>query len=160
MAILDRPPPDWKRPSIPCKVKLQVLINQEGRSTVCKTKLGRIEDTHFDHRPPLEARKFDTAMWDTVPPANDPGHIEAITVEQHDRRTNGPGGTKRITTRGSDSGERARTRNIRRTFDDHQGAMAAKAKGKPRPKPSKPKRKIPGRSSFPQGRKFESRRQA
>lgn len=160
MAILDRPPPDWKRPAIPCKVKLQVLLNQLGRSTVDREKLGRIEGTHFDHRPALEARKFDTAAWDTVPAANDPAHIEAITVEQHDRRTNGPGGTKRITTRGSDSGERARTRNIRRTFDDHQGAMAAKAKGKPRPKASKPKRKIPGRSSFPQGRKFESRRQA
>lgn len=160
MAILDRPPKDWKRPPIPCRVKLQVLINQEGRSTVDRARLGKIEDTHFDHRPSLESRKFDTKAWDTVPPANDATHIEAITVEQHDRRTNGPGGTTRITTRGSDTGERSRTRNIRRNFDDHQAVMEAKATGRPRPKPTKSKRKIQGRSSFGPGRKFESRRQA
>lgn len=160
MAILDRPPSDWKRPAIPCKVRLQVLLNQGGRSAVDKERLGRIENTHFDHRPPLEARKFDTSAWDTIPPANDPAHIEAITVEQHDRRTNGPGGTRRVTTRGSDTGERARTRKIRRTHDDHQVAMKAKAAGRPSPKPTKPKRKIGGRSSFPTGRKFDSRRQA
>jgi hypothetical protein len=160
MAILDRAPPDWKRPPIPCKVRLQVLINQQGRSTVNRERLGRIEDTHFDHRPPLETRKFDTSAWDTIPPANDPAHIEAITVEQHDRRTNGPGGTRRITTRGSDTGERARTRNIRRSHDEHQAVMEAKATGRPLPKPAKPKRKIQGRSSFGPGRKFESRRQA
>lgn len=160
MAILDRAPPDWKRPPIPCKVKLQVLINQHGRSKIGKERLGTVDNTHFDHRPPLEARKFDTAKWDTVPAANDPAHIQAITVEQHDKLTNGPGGTTRITTRGSDTGERSRTRNIRRSHDEHQAVMEAKAAGRPRPKPTKPKQKIRSQSSFPSGRKFESRRQA
>lgn len=149
MTILDRPPPEWKRPTMPCNVKLQVLINQEGRSTIGREKLGRIENTHFDHRPALEARKFDDGAWDTIPPANDPAHIEAITVEQHDRRTNGPGGTKRITTRGSDTGERARTRRIARGHADHQATMDAKVSGEPRPAPAKRKRKIMGRSTFP-----------
>ncbi|WP_454629660.1 hypothetical protein [Bradyrhizobium cenepequi] len=160
MTILDRPPLEWKRPPIPCKVKLQVLINQGGRSAVDGEKLGRIEDTNFDHRPPLEARKFDTKAWDTIPPANDPAHIEAITDAQHDRRTNGPGGTRRITTRGSDTGERARTRKIQRSHVEHQTAMKAKAKGQPRPKSAKPKRPIRGRSTFPKGRGFQSRRSA
>ncbi|TAI67617.1 hypothetical protein [Bradyrhizobium sp. Leo170] len=149
MTILDKPPPEWKRPPIPCKVKLQVLLNQEGRSTINNEKLGRIEHTNFDHRPALEARKFDTAAWDTIPPANDPNFIEAITVNQHDRRSNGPGGTRRITTRGSDTGERARTRKIQRSHTEHQAAMEAKAKGRPRPKSAKPKRPIRGRSTFP-----------
>lgn len=159
MTVLDRPPPDWKRPPIPCKVKLQVLLNQDGRSTVCKERLGRIEDTHFDHRPPLSARKFDTKAWDTIPPANDPAYIEAITVDQHDKRTNGPGGTKRITTRGSDTGERTRTRNIASSHTEHKTRMARKGKRKPKPV-RKIGRKIRSRSSFPTGRKFQSRRSA
>ncbi|UFX42145.1 hypothetical protein HAP47_0023070 [Bradyrhizobium sp. 41S5] len=156
MTILDRPPPDWKRPTTPCRVKLQVLINQGGRSKINNERLGTVDNTHFDHRPALEARKFDTERWDTIPPANDPEHIDAITLKQHDVRTNGPGGTKRITTRGSDTGERARTRNIARSHADHQDVMTAKITGQPRPEPSKPKRKLMGRSSFPkrQSRKF------
>lgn len=161
MAILDRPPPDWKRPAMPCKVKLQVVLNQGGRSTVDKERLGKIENVHFDHRPALESRKFDTAKWDTIPPANDPAFIEAITVDQHDVRTNGPGGTKRITTRGSDTGERSRTRNIRTSHDNHRDRMAAKQNGKPLPDhPKKPKRRLQGKSSFGPGRKFASRRSA
>jgi hypothetical protein len=146
MTILDRPPPEWKRPPIPCKVKLQVLINQGGRSKIKNEKLGRVENTNFDHRPPLEARKFDTEAWDTVPPANDPDHIQAITVEQHDRLTNGPGGTRRVTTAGSDAHVRGKTRRIVDSQAEHRAVMAAKAAGEPRPAPAKAKRKFPTRS--------------
>jgi hypothetical protein len=158
MTILDRPPPEWKRPPIPCKVKLQVLLNQDGRSTICKERLGRIEDTHFDHRPALSARKFDTKAWDTIPPANDPGHIEAITIAQHDIRTNGPGGTSRITTRGSDTGNRAKDRAVIAKQAEHLANMTAKAKARPSIKKIGPK--IRNRSSFPAGRKFQSRKSA
>jgi hypothetical protein len=139
---------------------LQVLINQGGRSAIDGGKLGLIEDTNFDHRPALSDRKFDTKAWDTIPPANDPNYIEAIKVKQHDTRTNGPGGTTRITTRGSDTGERARTRKIQRGHAEHQAAMKSKNTGQPRPKPTKPKRPIRSRSTFPKGRGFQSRRSA
>lgn len=158
--ILDRPPKDWKRPSIPCKVRLQVLLNQDGRSTICKERLGRIEDTHFDHRPPLSERKFDTEAWDTIPPANDPAHIEAITVDQHDKRTNGPGGERRITTRGSDAGNRAKDRAIIAREAEHAEAMKAKTSGHKGLAPKKPGRRLQSRSSFPRGRKFPSRASA
>lgn len=156
MTILSRPPAGWKRPPIPNKVKLQVIINQEGRSTICKQKLGSIEEVHFDHRPALWERQFDTealdGKGDTIPPANDPAYIEAITVAQHDVRTHGPGGETRITTRGSDSGNRAKDRAVIMKQANHVAAMAAKG----RPKQAKPKQKIPSRP-FPQGRKFPSR---
>jgi len=159
MTILDRPPPEWKRPAIPCRIRLQVLINQAGRSKIRNERLGTVENTHFDHRPALEQRKFDTAAWDTIPPANDPEYIEAITVKQHDVRTNGPGGSRRITTAGSDAHIRARTRRIIESQAEHQTAMAAKASGEP---PSEPgnKRKIRSRSTFPTGRRFQSRKSA
>jgi hypothetical protein len=147
MTILDKPPPEWKRPPIPCKVKLQVLITQEGRSTIEREKFGRIENTHFDHRPPLEQRRFDDAEWDTIPPANDPAFIEAITVKQHDVRTNGRGGSRRVTTAGSDTHVRGRTRRLVNAQAEHHAAMAAKAAGEPRPVSAKPKRKILSRPS-------------
>lgn len=159
MTILDRPPKDWKRPPIPCRVKLQVLLNQDGKSKICGERLGLIEDTHFDHRPALSARKFDTKAWDTIPPANDPTHIEAITIAQHDVRTNGPGGTTRITTRGSDAGNRAKDRAVIAKQAEHEQRMAAKNKARPK-KVRKIGPKIRSRSSFPSGRKFQSRRSA
>ncbi len=157
MAILDRPPREWKRPAMPCKVKLQVVLNQGGRSAVDKEKLGKIEDVHFDHRPPVSERKFDTKAWDTIPPANDPAFIEAITVKQHDIRTNGPGGTKRITTRGSDTGNRAKDRAVIAKQAEHRQVMAEK--GKPKTRDQKVMTRFKSRP-MPKGRKFQSRKSA
>src|SRR5436190_2176055 len=80
--------PDWKRPGTPTLgVQVQVLLRQLGLA-------GR--RVNWDHRPPVSERKFDTQAWDTIPRAQDPAHIEAIDADTHDRRTNGPGGEKRI----------------------------------------------------------------
>jgi hypothetical protein len=157
--ILDRPPKDWKRPTLRVQSKLQCLISQEGRCKATGERLGTVANTHFDHRPPASERKFDTDAWDTIPPFHDPAHIEAITVAAHNKRSNGPGGTKRIHTAGSDAGNRRKARNVAAAQVEHADAMAAKASGRPRPKPRKPRQKIPGRS-FPTGRKFSSRAEA
>jgi hypothetical protein len=155
--ILDRPPKDWKRPATLTKTKLQVLLNQDGKCKATGERLGDVANTHFDHRPALWERKFDTATRDTVPPANDPAFIEAITRAAHDQRTHGPGGEKRITTRGSDSGNRAKDRAVIANQTAHTAVMAAKATGEPPPAPKKRKAKIPGGRPLPKGRRFQSR---
>ncbi|WP_050400446.1 hypothetical protein [Bradyrhizobium embrapense] len=127
MTILDRPPSDWKRPAMPVRTKLDVVIRQEGKCKQTGEKLGTLENTRFDHRPALWERQFDTVADDTIPPANDAAFIDACTVAGHDVRTHGNGAT----TVGSDSHRRAK---IKRMTD---------------PKPAKPKRKIRGRSTFP-----------
>ncbi|HWV44072.1 hypothetical protein [Pseudorhodoplanes sp.] len=118
MTILDRPHPDWKRPAIPTRVKLDVVIRQEGKCKATGEKLGTLSNTQFDHRPALWERKFDTEAWDTIPPANDPNYIEAVTIEAHDKRTNGPGGEKRITTAGSDAHRRKKDRRAAESRDE------------------------------------------
>lgn len=134
--ILDRPPKDWKRPAIPDRVKLRVVIRQVGKCKQTGDKLGSLENTQFDLRPGIWERKFDTVKNDTVPASNDPAFIEACTVAGHKVRTHGTGAT----TVGSDSHRRAK---IKRMTE---------------PKSDKPKQKIPNRA-FPLGRKFQSRAQ-
>ena len=87
MTILPAPPPDWKRPAIPARVKLQVLLNQDGRCKATGERLGLIDNVEFDHRPALWERRFDTETGDTIPPANDPAGIEAIAKAPHKHRT-------------------------------------------------------------------------
>lgn len=108
MAILDRPPQDWTRPAIPVRVRLQVVLNQDGKCKATGARLGHVDNVRFDHRPALWERQFDTIKGDTVPPANDPAFIEALTKAAHDARTFGPGGEKRITSAGSDLHRKAK----------------------------------------------------
>lgn len=98
MTILPSPPAGWKRKGFTGKIKLQVILNQDGRSKISGDRLGRADNVHFDHRPPLALRQFDTEAWDTIPPENDLDHIEAITIEEHRIRTIGT----KATTAGSD----------------------------------------------------------
>jgi hypothetical protein len=100
MTILPRPPENWKRPAMPAKVRLQVVINQEGRCKATGEKLGHISDVEFDHRPALYERQFDTEANDTVPASNDAAYIEAIRKDAHKART------------ARDSGRRAKENRI------------------------------------------------
>lgn len=88
---LPRPPAGWKRPAMPATVKLQVIINQEGRCKATGERLGLISDVEFDHRPALWEREFDVAArdgeGDTIPAANDPAYIEAVRKAAHRSRT-------------------------------------------------------------------------
>lgn len=132
MTILDCHPKGWKRPAIPTRIKIEIIIRQDGRCKQTGDRLGTLKNTQFDHRPAIWERKFDTVANDTIPPANDPAFIEACTIEGHKIRTHGKGGT----TVGSDSHRRAK---IKRFTE---------------PKAEKPKRKIP-RRPFQSGRKFQ-----
>jgi hypothetical protein len=95
---------------------------------------------HIDHRPPLCDRDLDLnangpGKWDFVPPQHSVVHLEAIDEAEHQRRTTGrtPGAAKTVTTRGSDVGERARTRDIRSSEAAHREAMERKARGEAKP---------------------------
>lgn len=125
--------PDSYRPYIPLRVRLVALYMQHGieRQTaelsadvaenagLLARALGSaltatgLAGGHLDHRPPLEARPWNARKGDTVPPANDPAYLEYVTWKEHDRRTNGLGGERRVTTAGSDAHTRAKIKRLR-----------------------------------------------
>lgn len=88
--------------------------------------------TEFDHKPALMNRTFDPVTNTYTPDANDSAFIEALTTGCHAQKTFGPGGTSRITTRGSDIGEKARERAVSATHQAHRDVMASKQCGQPR----------------------------
>jgi hypothetical protein len=102
---------------------------------------------NWDHRPPVESRQFDTVTRDTIPPFFDPAHLEAITDEEHDKRTHGPGGEKRITTAGSDAGNRRKVRHLIADQEEFVRKLLAKRPGRRRSRrstiPSRPFAKRP-----------------
>lgn len=139
MTILDRPPKEWKRKGWNSTVRLQVLLNQQGRCKATGERLGDIADVRFDHRPPLFERRFDTEAWDTVPAENDPAHIEAITKAEHDRRTFGT----KATTAGSDLHRKAKAERIVR--EGKRPPPAVGLKPDHQDEPERRRAKIPSR---------------
>lgn len=152
--------PDW------VKVFAAVRLVLLEKTAECAGRAGDIDfirSLQYDHRPPLNARPFDTESGDFVPPQNDPSHIYAIEKTEHDRRTFGrpPGAERTITTRGSDIGEAGRIKDIQATEAVHRARMASKAgnyrkageilAGAPR-RAFRRKRKIPSRP-FDHGRR-------
>ena len=134
-----------KRRAIPDQVKLKVVLRQCGRCSSCQKKLGDLASINFDHRPALVARRWDAEKCDFDPPGNSVEHIEAVHIACHAVRTFGPGGEKRITTRGSDIGEAARTRRLTRKEEEFRRRMLA-TDDEPAPEPSRSRaRKIPSR---------------
>lgn len=115
-------PPQGFRKAILVAVKRAVLARQEGACAHCGRRLPAIEDRsgilHFDHRPALTARGWDGA--DTIPPANDPAHIEALHLGCHETRTKG------------DVRQRAKTIRRQIAEDSFQAALAQKWPGKKR----------------------------
>lgn len=130
MTILPSPPDGWKRRGFTEKIKLQVLLNQDGRSKVSGERLGNIADVRFDHRPPLALRQFDTEAWDTIPPENDLAYIEAITIEEHRIRTIGT----KATTAGSDIHLIRKAQRIERDGKRPQPAVGLKPDHADKPK--------------------------
>lgn len=80
--IIERPPIGWRKP-IPLAIKLQVVINQQGKGPDGQFLDALIIGIHFDHRPPLHEREYDAARDDTIPGANDVRFIVALAVDQH-----------------------------------------------------------------------------
>jgi hypothetical protein len=122
------------RKAIPTAIKLEVLLRTirqhfDKTGELPAVALTAAASIHFDHRPPLETRPYDTEREDFMPAQNDPAHLEAITDEVHFARTFGrkPGAEVTVTTRGSDVGEAARIRTIKDSTARHHAIMAAKA---------------------------------
>jgi hypothetical protein len=102
-----------KRKAIPDRIKLQVVLRQDGRCPHCGERLGPLSGLNFDHRPAIINRPVNEDDTDYVPPQLDPEYIEAIhELPCHRERTIGRGGEKRITTAGSDIGIRDKTRRL------------------------------------------------
>jgi hypothetical protein len=165
---------DYRKP-IPARVKIQALLNwiclrvdppnpQGGPVHILAPVVPswNADDLEFDHRPALVQRPYDTEASDFIPPQHDPKHIEPVLNVNHDERTFGrkAGASKTVTTRGSDVGEAARTRDIRASDAVHRAAMASKAGHfeaaaailSSVKKPRRPKKKIPSRP-FPKGQR-------
>lgn len=115
------------RKAIPDWVKVQVILN------LVEAHLGLpsldARELQFDHRPPLSAREYDTHAGDFIPPQNDPDYIFALRKAQHLQETTGrkEGADKTVTTRGSDVGEAARTREAIDREKLHKAAALLKA---------------------------------
>src|SRR5579872_152370 len=81
------------RPKIPDRTKVDIVIRQSGKcSCGCRKRLASLDNTEFDHDPPLALRPWNEDRSDRVPPANDPEHITAMRFECHKLKTNGPRG--------------------------------------------------------------------
>jgi hypothetical protein len=155
MTILPTPPANWKRPAMPKRVKAAVFDRQKGKCADTRVKIGLgFQPCEYDHRPALCARRFDTeardGKGDTIPASNDSDFIDALTVSAHKARTFGPGGEKRITTRGSDIGEKAR---IKRLVAKHAPQRGDVGGGETPKVHAGVKRRKP----WPAGRKLQSR---
>jgi hypothetical protein len=149
-----------KRPHMPMKVKLDACLLRLGLDP---------DDVEWDHDPALELRAAflieqspwesslrpiwvtldgvpHSVLWDsegvpyyTIPDANDPLYLVPRSKADHRRKTNGPGGTKRITTRGGDHGDAAHLRRLEKKERDFRARLLKQDDQTPR------KRKIPSR---------------
>lgn len=113
-----------------------IITFEESRCLSAEEIISRF---HFDHYPVPHAEGGPDEPWNITPRLK-PEHVER--------------------TRKIDIPKIAKNKRVARDHQQHVERMEAKATGRPRPQPTKPKRKIGGRSSFPTGRKFDSRRQA
>ena len=110
----------------PLKDRLHSLLYQLSQGETIKL--------HLDHRPPLILRMFDLSTGKYHPDANDPRHLEYITIDEHQQRTTGRkiGAEKTVTTKGSDI---------------HLKAKFARLESSPKPKQKIPSRPFPQRKS-------------
>ncbi|CCF19089.1 conserved protein of unknown function [Pseudorhizobium banfieldiae] len=126
------------RKKIPDKVKLIAALKRMGLT---------IEQVQFDHNPALALRPINPLTGDTIPPANDPDHIELLMITEHQKKTYGKSGEKVVTTAGSDIGNIAKVRRLTQQQEEARRRMLAKDQGeKPECTKSKwPKRPFPKR---------------
>ena len=142
---------DYRKP-IPTWVKLQSLYNAAIDEALPR-KLD-VRDLQFDHDPALLARPYNTETQDFEPAQNDPDYILPRLKKDHAEKTFGrkADAEKTVTTRGSDVGEAAHIRHVRKTHDLHDLKLAAKS-GDPQAlahllgveKEKRPRSKIPSR---------------
>jgi hypothetical protein len=138
-----------RRKAIPAHVKIAVALRALGY---------QVDQVEWDHQPPLSLREWDEAKQDTIPPANDPDHIQIMLISDHRHKTNGNKAT-------SADGDIAKIAKAKRIAKDPSGGtvFAAQPKGIARrfieEIAERPKRKIPSRPFPKQGRKLNVARQ-
>lgn len=83
-----------KRPYIPLKVRLAVLLRQAFHG----------QDVELDHDPALELRRFNPRTGKYSPDANDPRFLIYRVRDEHLQKTTGrkPGAERTVTSKGSD----------------------------------------------------------
>lgn len=113
------------RPHIPLQVKVDACLILLGLDP---------KDVEWDHDPALELRRTaaeyyqDASREGVIPDANDPRFLRPRSKADHARKTNGPGGTKRITTRGGDHGDAAHLRRLTKKQEAFRARLLANAK--------------------------------
>lgn len=123
-----------RRKTIPDRVKLIAALRRMGLT---------VEQVQFDHNPALCNRPINPETGDTIPPANDPEHIQMLLVSEHKVKTFGPGGEKRITTAGSDIGNHRKAIRLSKEHEEMRQRLLSKEPGQPsRPKSRWPSRKL------------------
>jgi hypothetical protein len=130
-----------KRKAIPDRVKLIAALRRFGLS---------VADVQFDHNPALALRPINPHTGDTVPPANDPDHIDMLLLAEHKEKTFGRGGEKRITTADGDVGKIAKMHRVSDSEENFRRRLLAKDKGEEPP---------PSKSKWP-SRPFQNRKNA
>jgi hypothetical protein len=142
-------PPKGFRPSIPVKVKLEIVLQQDSKCTTCGERLGSLDQIEFDHVPALQLRAWDDQANDTIPAANDKAYIQAKHGDCHAAKTFGSK-SKLLPKRGADVTEIARTKRLSKAEIDFRRRLLAKADPEvevvaPTKKRKWPKRPFPNR---------------
>jgi hypothetical protein len=120
--VLDLAPPPGFRKAIPVTVKLEVVIRQHSLCAKCGERLGKLDDTQFDHVPAVQLRCWDAEAKDTTPRSNDPEFIFAKHTDCHAKKTFG---SREELTRG-DVQEIARTKRLAKDTEAFRQRMLAK----------------------------------
>lgn len=87
----------------------------------------------LDHDPALCLRPVDPETGKHIPPQHEPSCLIWRTKEAHDRKTNGPGGERRITTLGSDKHTKSRVDRLSEAHAETQRKLLSIEPKVPKP---------------------------
>jgi len=114
------------RPHTPDSVKLAAALQQ---GILCGCGCGEVayaKQGNWDHDPALELRAYNPTTKKYTPDANDPNFLRYRIKDHHNKKTHGPGGEKRITTKGSDNQVAKQIDRLRDANREHSKAMGLK----------------------------------
>lgn len=117
------------RPTVPDRIALEAAIFHG--QVICGCGCGAVirpGEMEREHDPALELRSYDPVTRMYTPHANDPTYIKLWRKSCHDTKTNGPGGERRITTKGSDNHTARRIARLAEKHTRHISAMGGKGK--------------------------------
>lgn len=120
--------PKLTRPHMPDSVKLEAALLQ-GIACSCCGELAFKGQGEWHHDPALELRAYNPATKKYTPEANDPKFIRYLLKDHHAKQTHGPGGEKRITTKGSDNHTAKQLDKLRDANREHAKTMSTKGVG-------------------------------